>query len=54
MLKSKPDEATYMAEVSKKLPSVADQPSTYIKPMMEDLDDISIDLSNPNHKVLIS
>lgn len=42
-----------MAEIKEKLPSIADQPSTYIEPMMEDLDEVSINHLNPGRKVLI-
>lgn len=52
-LNSKLDEATYMAKIKEKLPSIANQPSTYIEPMMEDLDEISFDHSNLDRKVLI-
>lgn len=50
---SKPDETTYMAEVSEKLVSIVDQPSTYIESVIEDIEEVYIDPSNPNHKVLI-
>lgn len=51
---SKSNETTYMTEVSEKPLSVVDQSSTYIEPMMDDLDEVSIDPLNPDCKVLIS
>lgn len=51
--KTKPDEATFLVEVSEKSPSTADQPSIYVEPVTDDLDEVSIDPAKPNHKVLI-
>lgn len=52
-LNSKPNEATYMAEINEKLSSIPNQPSTYIEPIMEDYNEVSIDPLNLDHKVLI-
>lgn len=52
-LKTKPNETSFLAEISEKTFSTMDEPFTYIELVMEDLDEVSINLLNPNHKFLV-